>query len=134
MAAPISVVPTVFAVSLASFAVETSTPLVNSQANNAIRPRNMIIKRLHTCQPSILLHASLGMSATEGITVSPFASNAACISSRLASATAVVTAATDPKPKLRYTAGSGAGRVSMLRRLVPARIFDKQIRKINRMA
>jgi hypothetical protein len=45
----------------------------------------------------------------------------------------IVAAATDPKPKLRYTAGSGAGRVSMLRRLVPARIFDKQIRKLNRM-
>src|SRR5881392_1048941 len=45
----------------------------------------------------------------------------------------IVAAATDPKPKLRYPAGSGAGRVSMLRRLVPARIFDKQIRKINRM-
>ena len=46
----------------------------------------------------------------------------------------IVAAATDPKPKLRYTAGSGAGRVSMLRRLVPARIFDKQIRKINQLA
>src|SRR4051795_9794685 len=34
----------------------------------------------------------------------------------------IVAAATDPKPKLRYPAGSGAGRVSMLRRLVPARI------------
>jgi hypothetical protein len=45
----------------------------------------------------------------------------------------IVAAATDPRPKLRYTAGSGAGRVSMLRRLVPARVFDKQIRKINRM-
>src|SRR5881227_1589376 len=45
----------------------------------------------------------------------------------------IVTAATDRKPKLRYTAGSGAGRVRMLRRLVPARIFDMQIRKINRM-
>jgi NAD(P)-dependent dehydrogenase (short-subunit alcohol dehydrogenase family) len=45
----------------------------------------------------------------------------------------IVAAATDPKPKLRYTAGKGAGRVSVLRRLVPARIFDKQIRKINRM-
>jgi short-subunit dehydrogenase len=33
----------------------------------------------------------------------------------------IVAAATDPKPKLRYTAGSGAGRVSMFRRLVPAR-------------
>ena len=46
----------------------------------------------------------------------------------------IVAAATDPKPKLRYTAGSGAGRVSMLRRLAPARIFDKQIRKINQLA
>jgi short-subunit dehydrogenase len=45
----------------------------------------------------------------------------------------IVAAATDSKPKLRYPAGSGAGRVSMLRRLVPARIFDRQIRKINRM-
>jgi NAD(P)-dependent dehydrogenase (short-subunit alcohol dehydrogenase family) len=46
----------------------------------------------------------------------------------------IVAAATDPKPKLRYSAGSGAGRVSMLRRLVPARIFDKQIRKTNQLA
>jgi short-subunit dehydrogenase len=45
----------------------------------------------------------------------------------------VVAAATDRRPKLRYPAGSGAGRVSLLRRLVPARIFDMQIRKINRM-
>src|SRR5881275_1246211 len=45
----------------------------------------------------------------------------------------IVAAATDPKPKLRYPAGSGAGRISMLRRLVPARIFDRQIRKINRL-
>ena len=46
----------------------------------------------------------------------------------------IVAAATDPKPKLRYTAGSGAGRVSMLRRLVPARLFDKLIRKTNQLA
>jgi NAD(P)-dependent dehydrogenase (short-subunit alcohol dehydrogenase family) len=46
----------------------------------------------------------------------------------------IVAAATDAKPKLRYPAGSGAGRVRLLRRLVPARVFDKQIRKINRMA
>ena len=45
----------------------------------------------------------------------------------------IVAAATDPRPRLRYTAGKGAGRVSTLRRLVPARIFDKQIRKINQM-
>lgn len=46
----------------------------------------------------------------------------------------IVTAATDPKPKLRYTAGSTAGRVSVLRRFVPAGAFDKQIRKLNRLA
>jgi hypothetical protein len=45
----------------------------------------------------------------------------------------IVAAATDPRPKLRYAAGSGAGRVSMLGRLAPAPIFDKQIRKLNRM-
>ncbi|MFJ9023005.1 oxidoreductase [Streptomyces sp. NPDC102259] len=49
-------------------------------------------------------------------------------------AKAIVAAATDAKPKLRYTAGSTAGRVSTLRRVVPARAFDKQIRKINRLA
>jgi NAD(P)-dependent dehydrogenase (short-subunit alcohol dehydrogenase family) len=46
----------------------------------------------------------------------------------------VVAAATDSKPRLRYTAGPTAGRVSTLRRIVPARAFDKQIRKLNRMA
>jgi short-subunit dehydrogenase len=46
----------------------------------------------------------------------------------------IVTAATDPKPKLRYTAGPRAGRVSTLRRIVPARAFDRQIRKLNRLA
>ncbi|TDC27426.1 oxidoreductase [Streptomyces sp. 8K308] len=46
----------------------------------------------------------------------------------------IVTAATDAKPKLRYTAGSMAGRVSTLRRVVPTRAFDKQIRKLNRLA
>jgi NAD(P)-dependent dehydrogenase (short-subunit alcohol dehydrogenase family) len=45
----------------------------------------------------------------------------------------IVTAATDSKPKLRYTAGPTAGRVSVLRRIVPARAFDKSIRKLNRM-
>jgi NAD(P)-dependent dehydrogenase (short-subunit alcohol dehydrogenase family) len=44
----------------------------------------------------------------------------------------IVAAATDNKPKLRYPAGVTAGRVSVLRRFVPARVFDKQIRKINR--
>jgi hypothetical protein len=46
----------------------------------------------------------------------------------------IVAAATDPKPKLRYTAGPRAGRVSTLRRIVPARAFDKQIRKLNQLA
>jgi NAD(P)-dependent dehydrogenase (short-subunit alcohol dehydrogenase family) len=46
----------------------------------------------------------------------------------------IVAAATDQRPKLRYTAGSTAGRVSALRRVVPSRAFDKQIRKLNRLA
>ena len=46
----------------------------------------------------------------------------------------IVMAATDPKPKLRYTAGPAAGRVSTLRRIIPARAFDRQIRKLNRLA
>ena len=49
-------------------------------------------------------------------------------------AKAVVAAATDSKPKLRYTAGPVAGRVSALRRIVPSRAFDKQIRKLNKLA
>jgi short-subunit dehydrogenase len=48
-------------------------------------------------------------------------------------AKAIVAAATDPKPKLRYPAGPTAGRVSTLRRLVPARAFDRQIRKLNQL-
>ena len=42
-------------------------------------------------------------------------------------------AATDAKPKLRYTAGTLARRVSILRRLVPTRAFDRQIRKLNQL-
>jgi NAD(P)-dependent dehydrogenase (short-subunit alcohol dehydrogenase family) len=49
-------------------------------------------------------------------------------------ARAVVAAATDARPKLRYPAGSIAARVSVLRRFVPARAFDRQIRKLNRLA
>ena len=48
-------------------------------------------------------------------------------------ARSIVAAATDPKPKLRYTAGSTAGRASALRRFVPAWAFDRQIRKLNRL-
>ncbi|MDI6104218.1 oxidoreductase [Actinoplanes sp. NEAU-A12] len=47
---------------------------------------------------------------------------------------AVIAAATDIKPKLRYTAGSRAGFVSTMRRVVPARAFDRQIRKLNQLA
>ena len=46
----------------------------------------------------------------------------------------IVAAATDSRPKLRYTAGSMAKRVSVLRRIVPWRAFDGQIRKLNRLA
>ena len=49
-------------------------------------------------------------------------------------AAVIVAAATAAKPKLRYTAGPLAGRVSALRRLAPARVFDGQIRKLNKMA
>jgi hypothetical protein len=45
----------------------------------------------------------------------------------------IVAAAIDQKPKLRYPAGPTASRVSVLRRIVPARTFDKSIRKLNRM-
>jgi len=45
----------------------------------------------------------------------------------------IVAAATDPKPKLRYTAGAMAARVSLLHRIVPSRIFDTQIRKLNHL-
>ena len=47
---------------------------------------------------------------------------------------AIVTAATDTRPKLRYPAGTLARRVSKLRRYVPPAIFDKQIRKTNQLA
>ena len=46
---------------------------------------------------------------------------------------AVVAAATDSRPKLRYPAGPLARRVSKLRRYAPSTVFDKQIRKINQL-
>jgi NAD(P)-dependent dehydrogenase (short-subunit alcohol dehydrogenase family) len=46
----------------------------------------------------------------------------------------IVAAATDSRPKLRYPAGPMARRVSLLRRIVPSRTFDKQLRKLNRLA
>jgi NAD(P)-dependent dehydrogenase (short-subunit alcohol dehydrogenase family) len=44
---------------------------------------------------------------------------------------AIVAAATDSRPKLRYQAGPLARRVAKLRRYAPSTVFDKQIRKIN---
>ncbi|WP_435212464.1 oxidoreductase [Streptomyces sp. bgisy034] len=49
-------------------------------------------------------------------------------------AKAIVAAATDRKPKPRYTAGPLAGRARLLRRLAPAGVFDQQIRKMNKLA
>jgi NAD(P)-dependent dehydrogenase (short-subunit alcohol dehydrogenase family) len=46
----------------------------------------------------------------------------------------VVAAATDPKPRLRYTAGPLAGRIRTARRFAPSGAFDRQIRKLNRLA
>ena len=48
-------------------------------------------------------------------------------------AAGIVAAATTSKPRLRYTAGALASRVTKARRFVPAGVFDKQIRKTNRM-
>lgn len=45
----------------------------------------------------------------------------------------IVKAATATKPRLRYTAGSAARQVALLRRFAPRSAFDKQIRKINRL-
>ena len=47
---------------------------------------------------------------------------------------AVVAAATDKRPKLRYPAGALARRVSKARRYLPAAVFDRQIRKLNGLA
>jgi short-subunit dehydrogenase len=47
-------------------------------------------------------------------------------------AKAIVAASTDSKPKLRYTVGL-TGRVSIMRRLVTSRMFDRQLRKLNRL-
>jgi len=48
-------------------------------------------------------------------------------------ADAVVTAASAAAPRLRYTAGSMAKKVSLLRRFVPASAFDKSLRKLLQM-
>lgn len=49
-------------------------------------------------------------------------------------AKAILAAAIDTRPKPRYTAGPLAGRARVLRRLAPAGVFDKQIRKMNQLA
>ena len=41
----------------------------------------------------------------------------------------VIKAATDARPRRRYTAGKAAKQISMLRRFVPTEIFDKSLRK-----
>ncbi|MGC7095285.1 oxidoreductase [Amycolatopsis lurida] len=46
----------------------------------------------------------------------------------------IAAAATDRKPKLSYPAGPAARRVAVLRRVLPARVFDRSVRKLNRMA
>jgi len=43
---------------------------------------------------------------------------------------AIVAAATDARPRLRYQAGPVARRVAKLRRYAPSTVFDKQIRKL----
>src|SRR6266702_3743793 len=45
----------------------------------------------------------------------------------------IVAAATDRNPKLRRTAGSTAASISVLHRVLPARIFDRIVRRFNRM-
>jgi NAD(P)-dependent dehydrogenase (short-subunit alcohol dehydrogenase family) len=49
-------------------------------------------------------------------------------------ADAILAAATDTHPKLRYPAGTLARRAGKLRRYAPPAIFDKQIRKTNQLA
>ncbi|MCS4255717.1 NAD(P)-dependent dehydrogenase (short-subunit alcohol dehydrogenase family) [Rhodococcus erythropolis] len=46
---------------------------------------------------------------------------------------AIVSAATDLKPKLRYAVTNRIARVAMMRRFVPTSAFDAQIRKLNRL-
>ena len=41
----------------------------------------------------------------------------------------IVRAAKDGSPRLRYPSGKTAKQVSLLRRLVPSRMFDKSLRK-----
>ena len=45
----------------------------------------------------------------------------------------IVAAATDRNPKLRRTAGRTARTINAVYRVAPARIFDRVIRRFNRM-
>jgi NAD(P)-dependent dehydrogenase (short-subunit alcohol dehydrogenase family) len=45
----------------------------------------------------------------------------------------IVAAASDRNPRLRRTAGSTAASISALHRVLPARIFDRIVRRLNRM-
>jgi NAD(P)-dependent dehydrogenase (short-subunit alcohol dehydrogenase family) len=45
----------------------------------------------------------------------------------------IIDAATTSRPRLRYPAGSVARQVTLLRRFAPATVFDKQIRKLNKL-
>lgn len=45
----------------------------------------------------------------------------------------VVAAATDTKPKLHCTAGAITGRVRPVRRIIPTRMFDQQLRTLDRL-
>ncbi|MCV7330600.1 SDR family NAD(P)-dependent oxidoreductase [Mycobacterium cookii] len=46
----------------------------------------------------------------------------------------IVAAATDKKPKLRYTAGSQARLAATMKRILPAGAFDQQMRKLNKIS
>ncbi len=48
-------------------------------------------------------------------------------------AKAIVAAATDKNPKVRYAGSSRTASVSTMRRLVPVRMFDQQLRKLNKL-
>lgn len=48
-------------------------------------------------------------------------------------AKAIVAAATQTNPKMRYAGGSLTASVSKMRRFVPARMFDQQLRKLNKL-
>ncbi|MGX9899156.1 oxidoreductase [Arthrobacter sp. SA17] len=48
-------------------------------------------------------------------------------------AKAIVAAATETNPKMRYAGGSRTASVSKMRRFVPARMFDQQLRKLNKL-